>query len=310
MMKASKSRKKDGFTLIELLVVIAIIAMLIALLLPAVQQAREAARRASCTNHLKQLGLALHNYQSSSRCFPPAGILANQLSWHVLILPQIDRAALYRQFNFAAGAFNAAPNNTGPLKNELAFNKIDAYLCPSSTLDRMAQNPPNNVNAPELINNVAPYTTHYYGIMGPKGNNPVSGQAYGLNNTGSHGGFALQGVFPRDMQVDFRHVKDGTSSTFMVGEMSWTNEVTGTRFRSWVRGCDTAPVCGGCKNIANGINTYSIALFNDMAMGSLHVGGTNFLLVDGAVRFVNQFINLGPYRSLASRDGRETVNEF
>ncbi|MBI2477956.1 MAG: DUF1559 domain-containing protein, partial [Planctomycetia bacterium] len=83
-------RMRRGFTLVELLVVIAIIGILVALLLPAVQAAREAARRMQCSNNLKQLTLAMHNYHDTYKSFPPAGITHNQLSWHVFILPFIE----------------------------------------------------------------------------------------------------------------------------------------------------------------------------------------------------------------------------
>src|ERR1700754_928007 len=113
-------RRRVGFTLIELLVVIAIIAILIALLLPAVQQAREAARRAQCKNHLKQMGLAMHNYQDTYNMFPAESLMVHNpinspglgaraprnFSWVCAILPYIDQAPLYNQINFSIPAWN------------------------------------------------------------------------------------------------------------------------------------------------------------------------------------------------------------
>src|SRR4051812_46549754 len=99
----STGKAKAGFTLVELLVVIAIIGVLVALLLPAVQAAREAARRTQCSNNLKQLSLALLNYETVHTTFPPAGIDTNQMSWTVLLLPYFEQQALYDQFNFNKG---------------------------------------------------------------------------------------------------------------------------------------------------------------------------------------------------------------
>jgi prepilin-type N-terminal cleavage/methylation domain-containing protein/prepilin-type processing-associated H-X9-DG protein len=313
-------RHPPGFTLIELLVVIAIIAVLIGLLLPAVQKVREAANRARCTNNLKQLALGLHNFHDGQGGFPKAGKLSNQLSWHVFLLPWIEQDNLYKQFNLAPSPFNGPPDNRGPKKNELAFFSMALYLCPSSPAEKMLLGDPHYVNPPELIDGEPPYTTHYYGIMGPKGTNPAGGQPYRWDDVGPHGGFARQGIFQRDTdarstspgpEIGTRmgDITDGTSNTFLLGEISWVNNVTGTRYRSWVRGCDTAPVCAGSRNVVNAINSPSIAVFNDIAFGSMHPGGANFALADGSVRFVQETINLGTYRSLASRDGGEAVRE-
>src|SRR6056297_4055498 len=131
---SAKPTLKRGFTLIELLVVIAIIAVLVALLLPAVQQAREAARRSSCKNNLKQLGLALHNYHDTHGMFPinwgtgydgttnPTSSI--QFSWMTYILPYIEESALYDTINFNEALDD--PNN-----NAAASTVIDTYLCPS-----------------------------------------------------------------------------------------------------------------------------------------------------------------------------------
>jgi prepilin-type N-terminal cleavage/methylation domain-containing protein/prepilin-type processing-associated H-X9-DG protein len=321
ILRMSQLRLRRAFTLIELLVVIAIIGILIALLLPAVQKVREAANRLKCQNNLKQIGIALHGFHDSYHGFPKAGKLANQLSWHVFILPFVEQDNLYKQFNLARGPFNGPPDNRGPMKNELAFNKIPIYLCPSSQAEKMFTTPPHNVNEPELVNGQPPYTTHYYGIMGPKGTNPVTGQPYLWDDIGPHGGFARQGIFERDTVnpnpnvgpesgARIASVTDGTSNTLMLGEISWVNQVTGTRYRSWVRGCDTAPVCAGSRNVVNAINSPSIATFNDIAFGSMHPGGANFALADGSVRFLQENINLGTYRALASRDGSETLGDY
>ena len=94
-----KRTSRRGFTLIELLVVIAIIAVLIALLLPAVQAAREAARRAQCVNNMKQIGLAMHNYESSNGCFPPGEKGCCWGTWNVFILPYVEQSALFNAWN-------------------------------------------------------------------------------------------------------------------------------------------------------------------------------------------------------------------
>jgi prepilin-type processing-associated H-X9-DG protein len=188
----------------------------------------------------------------------------------------------------------------------------------------MELNPPHNPNTPELINGAAPYTTHYYGVIGPKGINVATNQNYLVDGPATHGNYSRQGMFhwtnrpfthpnatPADKQLTqtrsraFHDVLDGTSNTFMVGELSWWNNVTGTRYRSWMRGYSSEAL-SGCKNVVNSINTPSIALFNDIAFGSMHPKGANFAFCDGAVKFVSQNISLSIYRSTASRNGGES----
>lgn len=311
----SHSLRRRAFTLIELLVVIAIIAILIGLLLPAVQKVREAAARAKCQNNLKQIGLALHGYHDAIGGLPKAGKLSNQLSWHVYILPYAEQAALYSQFSFAAGAYTNAMKN-----NPFGLTRVPIYHCPASPLDKMATNAPHNVNTPDLVNGQSPYTTHYYGVMGPRGTNPATGLSYTTIAPSVHGAFSSHGIFTRDTLSNnpntgpeaghrFTDITDGTANTLMVGEISWVNNVTGTRYRTWVRGCDTAPVCSGSRNVVNAINSPSIANFNDIAFGSQHPSGANFVMGDGAVRFIRDSINLNTYRAMASRNGGETANE-
>src|SRR5579883_2997308 len=139
-MSSPARRTCPGFTLIELLVVIAIIAVLIALLLPAVQSAREAARRAQCTNNLKQIGLAMHNYDSTMGSFPPAFKESAYGTWNVFILPFIEGTPSFNAWNFngisGAGltAFQYGGNGTPAAVNTtVSLGRIQAYTCPSDT---------------------------------------------------------------------------------------------------------------------------------------------------------------------------------
>jgi len=181
----------------------------------------------------------------------------------------------------------------------------------------LAPTPPHNVNLPEVINNQPPYTTHYYGVGGPAGVNPITAGNYIYEiNDPTHGRMGKQGMFQRTDTVKLENITDGTSNTLMVGEMSWSpgpitpSNIAGTRFRGWARGCDDptiTQVCGGIKTISNAINAYSNTLFNEMPFGSQHTGGTNFAMGDASVRFLNASININAYRAAASYNGGEVL---
>jgi prepilin-type N-terminal cleavage/methylation domain-containing protein/prepilin-type processing-associated H-X9-DG protein len=305
---APSPRARVGFTLIELLVVIAIIAVLMSLLVPAVQKVRAAAARTQCQNNMKQVGVALHNYYAEHKKWPRIGNANNQLSWHVYILPYIDQMDLYQQFNLAnSGAYTDA--------NRLQYGlvPIPAYLCPASDINKMTVGGSNsNENDPDEYLGQSPYTTHYYGVSGPKGTNAYGGGTYAAFSTGDeYGGVATQGVFNRDQDIRMKDIVDGTSNTFAVGEMSWDNFTTGTRYRSWIRG--TLPGSSdiwtaGSRNVNVAINTPGVTLYNDMAFGSFHQGGTNFVMADASVQFISGDISMNLYRALASRNGGEPVS--
>ncbi|MEX1039111.1 MAG: DUF1559 domain-containing protein [Pirellulaceae bacterium] len=301
----SRSPSRRAFTLVELLVVIAIIGVLVALLLPAVQQAREAARRMQCSNNLKQLGLALHNYHDTHGSFPPGAISENFLSWAVFILPQMEQGARHDLFNFNAGSYTDAN------KQEHGLNRIDGYLCPSS--DALLSLDPGRPDD---------FTLHYNGVAGPKGINPVTLDDYKLAEpSSSRGGMATQGVMYINSKTGFRSVIDGTSNTFAIGESSWVKK---NKFRNWIRGgtykdtasasaYETDPMLDACRNVAFAINSdytggTSPAGWNDVCYGSQHPGGTMFLQCDGSVRFVAETIDFDVYLALASRNGEEVVS--
>lgn len=288
-----------AFTLVELLVVIAIIGILIALLLPAVQAAREAARRSQCSNNLKQLGLALHNYHDTYRTFPPAGWASgNYLSWHVSVLPFIEQATRYDQVNFSA---------TNYLQNlHIATSPIDALLCPSANkMQTLYPGSPAGESYNDGTTTHVTYTAHYYGVLGPKGPLPQDpARTYSLwTGAPGHGDFATQGVLTRHACKGFRDITDGSANTFLLGELSWNDANV---YRVFVRGC-TSTVSGPAKNAFYTINLvpYNGSNFNDVSFGSEHPGGCQFAVADGSVKFISETIDMALYRAAASRDGGE-----
>lgn len=197
-------RAKKGFTLIELLVVIAIIAILIALLLPAVQQAREAARRSTCKNALKQLGLALHNYHETHRTLPPGSVASSTalyptgnptwLSWNYMILPFFDQAPLYKKVNSKE---KYSDSNSGNAALMAAI--LTEVRCPSDAgPDRSITGADGGAFEMALSN--------YAGSFG-----------VGMPDKDAHPLY-VQGVFGVNTKVRFRDIKDGLSNVIFIGE--------------------------------------------------------------------------------------------
>ena len=201
--------KRGGFTLVELLVVIAIIGILIALLLPAVQAAREAARRMQCANNLKQIGLALHNYESTYGCFP---YYASD-TWHkhmpaflVCILPYVEQDVIYDVVDMEEIFIRWNGNNAGAF-----LGKYFAFMdCPSSTLPDMCVDTGANLGS------------GYAEVMGPC-YTAIGGSAYGVDTWDGLGGVGRlsdNGVLTPFSRTNIASITDGTSNTMMVGEQS------------------------------------------------------------------------------------------
>src|SRR5438876_5806666 len=218
-------RPRSGVTLIELLVVIAIIAILIGLLVPAVRTVREAAARTQCSNNLKQIGLALHAYHDVNKRLPPGGISLIKtpaaptseagLAWQVLILPFIEQGNLAAKFDPTLGYRST-------INWPLGMIQVPIYFCPSATYNQSgstAEQGGASTNGGGTVTLPAePFTVHYIGNAGPK----YSATDPTVDLPGStNGGLAKTGVLFRDSKVRLTDITDGTSNTFLVGELSF-----------------------------------------------------------------------------------------
>jgi len=317
---------RRGFTLIELLVVIAIIAVLVALLLPAVQQAREAARRTQCRNNLHQLAIAFCNYEETHGVFPPSDISGepNNACWHradigwgILLLPFIEEAPLYRQYDF---------NSPGARGANLPLSRsyIEQYECPTQG------------NGDE------------HGRVGRYGTAGLQGNAVALTSYhpcwGTIGGWGI-GIYPKagtpysvsgisfvNSAVTVGSVSDGTSQTFLLGETlsSSGNELV---LSIQIGGYGLVQVWSATDNnltypdgeplgnnitgttfLASGTGIPMNILVDNWStdsghFGSRHEGGAFFAFADSQVRFISENVDFLTYRAISTRAGSEVVDD-
>lgn len=309
-----------GFTLVELLVVIAIIGVLVALLLPAVQAAREAARKMSCSNNLKNMILACHNYESSTGQLPSAAELPKNNSsaargLHIQILPYVEQANvadILKEYD--------EQNNGVGVPASLQELLLDLFWCPSRPRDE-------DTGFQDVGSPMATYT----GVMGSARNGDcVRGSKYEPNGPGSlelaHcGTVALDGIVIPFKHVAMKDITDGTSQTMVVGERvyelrSYFNGgrlISGNSLETATKLCVDA-----AKNMRWGITTpeesgyytnandappgvAKIINFNDLFWNSDHPGVVLFAFADGSVRTIDAETNLEILKNLASRNGGE-----
>jgi len=296
---------RRGFTLIELLVVIAIIAVLVALLLPAVQQAREAARRSSCKNNLKQLGLALHNYHDTHSSFPPGYIDqdsygsfnhvdANQghWAWSAGLLPFVDQAPLYNQLN--VGTRTVSQAMTANL--QLFTEGIVSFRCPSDTGAQVNQATGDVRNIQDEGGTFQSISTSNYvavnnsrALRRNRSSNPAAGAA---------------GLFSRNSSTQFRDMTDGSSNVIAIGERATRVGAVDTFAAVMFAIKDTTG--GGGNNVIEGTAididlSYALggaftrinqpAAVARQGFSSPHTGGCHFLMGDGRVRFISENID-------------------
>lgn len=306
-------RPRPGFTLIELLVVIAIIAVLIALLLPAVQQAREAARRTQCKNNLKQMGLALHNYESTHRVFPPSstsgfgrgawgypGTGPSDPNIHLhsfasLILPYLEGANLQDQINYNVSSLDPANRQVG--QQALSF-----YRCPSYSGKEFSDDP-------IYVSTVGfdRFAIRNYVALGAK-------TVLGLS-----GATPAEGVMFPGSRIGFRDITDGTSNTVMIAETreeSASVWIDGTSAAVAARWMAMAPPTYSGDTVSINYQPYFLggvfpnSIGQNWGPSSLHTGGAHHLLCDGSVRFLSETMDVLLYDGLSSRNGGEVLGEF
>tara|TARA_B100000809_G_scaffold258850_1_gene302765 strand:+ start:310 stop:1194 length:885 start_codon:yes stop_codon:yes gene_type:complete len=289
------------------LVVIAIIGILVAMLLPAVQAAREAARRAQCSNKLKQIALALHNYHSAHNTFPPGGITKLPVSncelqgtpdldvgppWTVLILPYLEDQDRYDRYDFA-GSFAGSTWATGADNYNIQFQPNYNFQCPSDPNSRAEV-----------------YNTNYYACQGgdvlPLCRAPGEPTRVIFHN----------GIFFNNSKISVRKVHDGSSKVVLVGETKYSPSipvnVPRDPYTSWDTGFRVYPSSygwpsGTCATFEQ-INSwnYDPASGQDFhyqtsTFGSNHPGGCQFAMADGSIHFISENIDITTYRGMGAR---------
>ncbi len=332
--------RRRGFTLIELLVVIAIIGILIGLLLPAVQKVRDAAARIKCTNNLKQIGLALHNYHDAQRTFPPGYVDRNTdpnstpdndlgpgWCWATFLLPYVEQDNVYKQINLGVtvGTGVNAPISQLPLT---------IYQCPADPYQQAFPVYDSSFSAPVTTlahsNYVAcnGWEECFYGA----GGNPQPGP--GGDGLGGIYGAGGVGLFYRNSRTTFASITDGTSNTIAAGERSgnhspatWTGAVPGGRCPAWMAvqppavyapppgpAYDNADfgealVLAHCN--ATHLPSADFPIFDPDTFYSMHTGqGANFLFADGSVHYLTAGINPATYQALSTIAGGEVAADW
>lgn len=310
----SRKERIRGFTLIELLVVIAIIAILVALLLPAVQQAREAARRSSCKNNLKQIGLAMHNYHEVYRGLPVGNYGCCWGTWLVGIMPFIEQDALHKEYvhdrKYGIPVDNARYGHAANLP--VTRRRIDVYTCPS-----------DQPNAP-----ISSITSHNYAV-----NFGNAGYAQANLNNGPQGSLDnvtwLGAPFRISSGTTARNEKfatlvDGLSNTLLVMEVLQGKGTDLRGFAWWGDASQATTYLPPNSNLPDRI--YSATYCNNLPLQNLpcavsttteptmfasrsrHTGGVQAVMGDGSTQFFSENIDLQTWRALSTAHGGEPVN--
>ncbi len=315
--RARLQRSKNAFTLVELLVVIAIIGVLVALLLPAVQAAREAARRSQCSNNLKQIGLAMHNFHDTNSALPQgaSAIQSNVKggTWAALILPFVEQQQHYDVFNLEVPM-------SDPSNADARRLVVPVYLCPTDPGSEEPVNDKHHANV--VLQEVSRIS--YFGSMGPthidscadcpirqpREDNYCCRLSWSFGSLPNTRLEVVPGQFPGMIcrwprQVNFKEVTDGLSNTFLVGETVSEHCGFNGAFVNNFSVTSTA-ISLNLLEADEGRNT-GPALARACGFKSYHPGGAQFVMGDASVQFIQEFIDYQLYNELGSRNGGEQV---
>lgn len=332
-----KKSRIQGFTLNELLVVIGIIAVLTSLLLPAIQQAREAARRTQCRNNLKQIGLAVANYESTFGCFPPRAIYnlnypagkARMFNWTSLVLPYLDQGPIYDQINWSV------PWCSGT-NEALATEPLPVFLCPSTPSPRIV--PDANAFAQRGLSS-PPYNAtgavpfgpcDYYGQEGVKPTFLAVSPDYTASVAGVMAAYSgtLPGIFFHNAffapPTRIAAVSDGLSGTMLLcedaGRPSLYYRGQGASANLDPTVSEDQPITvdgwGWADTEINGFTDGAIWVapamgingMNDSEIYSFHPGGAQVAMGDGSVRFLSQSMDNAVLIAIISMNARDVVS--
>jgi len=291
-MRREKPRNRRGFTLVELLVVIAIIGVLIGLLVPAVQKIREAASRMSCSNNLKQIGLALHNHHDAKGFFPPSSTSGpgKRHSWIPFTLPYFEQDPLYKRYNFNKNWFTPG--------NKAVASKLRIFQCPS-------------VPVQDRVDSTFTLKASCVDYNATKGVSPD------LVRIGMAPATDLRGVMVKNETTRIAQITDGTSSTIMVVEdagrplLYHAGKLVPGGYAAggpWADEFGPFYLNGSSADGAVTPGSCAMNCTNDREIYSFHSQGANALFADGSVQFIKNYITIRVLAALITRSGGEVVS--
>jgi prepilin-type N-terminal cleavage/methylation domain-containing protein/prepilin-type processing-associated H-X9-DG protein len=313
---ATQKRISKAFTLIELLVVIAIIAILIGLLIASVQKIREVASRMTCANNLKQMALALLNYESTYQRLPPANTNNPFHSWPVFILPFIEQENLNKQYDMNKNWFD-------PINNKATQTQVKTFMCPSS---------PENQNRPALDNkNINAAISDYTVPGGLTGNFMDFCKNNGIGVPQNTSNWAV--LNGHGIGTSINDISDGASNSFLVYESGGrpkhyiSGKVIGeanssfvcnnnyvkngiTVGAAWADPGGGSPVHGFNKDGTQCSGACVINCTNNQEAYSFHSGGMNASFADGSIRYINENISIVTFAALVTMAGGEVISDY